>query len=125
MLAYDCLRLLRIFVRHRKWLMAAEEIIFWIMAAINIYSLIYRCNSGAVRNYIVCGMGLGMVVYRSCLSAFFISGMSWMLRPVRKSFLIFKTFVKNTGKTLKSAVSRRTIRVRKLRYRKQEDHDGS
>lgn len=105
--------------------MAAEEIIFWIAAAIVIYSLIYRSSSGAVRNYIVCGMGLGMLLYRSFLSSFFIRGMSWILRPVRKIFLIFKTFVKNVGKLLKSAVSRRTIKARKFRYRRQGDHDGS
>jgi len=86
--------------------------------------MIYHCNSGAVRNYIVCGMGLGMLLYRSFLSSFFIRGMSWILRPVRKTFQIFKTFVKNAAKLLKSAVSRRTIKVRKLRYRRQGDHDG-
>ena len=124
LLAYDCMRLLRIFVRHRQWAMAAEEIVFWIAAAAAIYSMIYHCNSGAVRNYIVCGMGLGMLFYRSFLSSFFIRGMSWILRPVRKTFQIFKTFVKNAAKLLKSAVSRRTIKVRKLRYRRQGDHDG-
>ena len=124
LLAYDCMRLLRIFVRHRQWAMAAEEIVFWIAAAAAIYSMIYHCNSGAVRNYIVCGMGLGMLLYRSFLSSFFIRGMSGILRPVRKTFQIFKTFVKNAAKLLKSAVSRRTIKVRKLRYRRQGDHDG-
>ena len=99
MLAYDCLRLLRIFVTHRQWLMVLEEMIFWLLAAAVIYSLIYRCNSGAVRNYVVCGMGLGMVIYRAGLSSLFIRGMSWFLRPVRKTFRIFKTFVKNAGKT--------------------------
>ena len=125
MLAYDCLRLLRIFVTHRQWLMALEEVIFWLLAAAVIYALIYRYNSGAVRNYVVCGMGLGMVIYRAGLSSLFIRGMSWLLRPVRKMFLIFKTFVKNIGKTLKSAALRGKIKVRKLRYRRQEDHDGS
>ena len=41
LLAYDCMRLLRIFVRHRQWAMAAEEIVFWIAAAAAIYSMIY------------------------------------------------------------------------------------
>lgn len=124
LLAYDCLRLWRIFVVHRQWLLITEEITFWLMAACIIYSLIYHYNSGALRNYVVCGMGLGMVIYRIGISSFFIRGMSWILRPVRKIFLIFKTFVKNVGKTLKSAASRRTIKVRKLRHRRQEDHDG-
>lgn len=100
LLAYDCMRLLRIFVRHRQWAMAAEEIVFWIAAAAAIYSMIYHCNSGAVRNYIVCGMGLGMLLYRSFLSSFFIRGMLWILRPVRKTFQIFKTFVKECSKII-------------------------
>ena len=125
LLAYDCLRLWRIFVMHRRWLLVSEEVIFWLLAALVIYSLIYRYNSGALRNYVVCGMGLGMVIYRIGLSSLFIRGMSWILRPVRKMFLIFKTFVKNVGKTLKSEPLRRTIKVRKLRSGRQEDHDGS
>ena len=85
-----------------------------------ILLLAYDC----MRLLRICGMGLGMLLYRSFLSSFFIRGMSWILRPVRKTFQIFKTFVKNAAKLLKSAVSRRTIKVRKLRYRRQGDHDG-
>ena len=64
MLAYDCLRMLRMMIRQRKGIQAAEEAVFWLLAAGCLFGLLYRFNNGAVRNYIVCGMGTGMVLYR-------------------------------------------------------------
>ena len=124
MLAYDCLRMLRMMIRQRKGIQAAEEAVFWLLAAGCLFGLLYRFNNGAVRNYIVCGMGTGMVLYRWLLSSMVVRWMLAVLRPIRQIVRIFKTFVKNAAKLLKSAVSRRTIKVRKLRYRRQGDHDG-
>ena len=124
MLAYDCLRMLRMMIRQRKGIQAAEEAVFWMLAAGCLFGLLYRFNNGAVRNYIVCGMGTGMVLYRWLLSSMVVRWMLAVLRPIRQIVRIFKTFVKNAAKLLKSAVSRRTIKVRKLRYRRQGDHDG-
>ena len=60
MLAYDCLRMFRMMIRQRKGIQAAEEAVFWLMAAGCLFGLLYRFNNGAVRNYIVCGMGTGI-----------------------------------------------------------------
>ena len=124
MLAYDCLRVFRMMIRQRKGIQTAEEAVFWLLAAGCLFGLMYRFNNGAVRNYIVCGMGTGMVIYRWLLSSMVVRWLLAVLRPIRQIVRIFKTFVKNAAKSLKSAVSRRTIKVRKLRYRRQEDHDG-
>ena len=124
MLAYDGLRLVRIFIRQKKWLQASEEILFWLAASGCIYALLYRYNNGAVRNYIVCGMGTGMVLYRGLLSSVFIRYMSAVLRPVRKICLIFKTFVKNAENTLQSALTKRKMKHKKLRQEKREEHNG-
>ena len=125
MLAYDCLRVFRMMIRQRKGIQTAEEAVFWLLAAGCLFGLMYRFNNGAVRNYIVCGMGTGMVIYRWLLSSMVVRWLLAVLRPIRQIVRIFKTFVKNAAKSLKSAVSRRTIKVRKLRYRRQGDHDGS
>lgn len=124
MMAYDCLRLVRIFIRQKKWLQVSEEILFWMAASGCIYALLYQYNNGAVRNYIVCGMGTGMVLYRGMLSSVFIRGMSAVLRPIRKMCLIFKTFVKNAENTLQSALTKRKIKLKKLRQEKREEHNG-
>ena len=129
MLAYDCLRLFRIFVRQRQWLMIVEEVIFWLLMSGWLYALLYRYNDGAVRNYIVFGIGTGMGLYRWLLSAVFISKMSWVmrfiLRPVQRMCHFFKSFVKNIENTLQSVVRKGTIKCKKLRRRKWEEHDGS
>lgn len=127
MLAYDCLRLLRMFVTHRKWVQAMEELIFWLAASFIIYICIYRYNSGAVRNYVVFGMAVGMFFYRYCLSAWFIRAACFILRPIRNGLRIFKTFMKNIGKRLKSAAAGVKIKIKDTAHRKagkQEETDG-
>lgn len=124
MLAYDCLRVLREMVRQRKGIQAAEEAVFWLLAAGYLYGLLYRFNNGAVRNYIVCGMGTGMVIYRWLLSSMIVRGLLAALRQIRQIVRIFKTFVKNAGNTLQSAAAKRTIKSRKLKQR-QGEHDDS
>ena len=124
MLAYDCLRMLRMMIRQRKGIQAAEEAVFWMLAAGCLFELLYSFNNGAVRNYIVCGMGTGMVLYRWLLSSMVVRWMLAVLRPIRQIVRIFKTFVKNTGNTLQSAAAKRTIKGRKLQQR-QGEHDDS
>ena len=124
MLAYDCLRMLRMMIRQRKGIQAAEEAVFWLLAAGCLFGLLYRFNNGAVRNYIVCGMGTGMVLYRWLLSSMVVRWMLAVLRPIRQIVRIFKTFVKNAGNTLQSAAAKRTIKGRKLQQR-QGEHDDS
>ena len=107
-----------------KGIQAAEEAVFWMLAAGCLFGLLYRFNNGAVRNYIVCGMGTGMVLYRWLLSSMVVRWMLAVLRPIRQIVRIFKTFVKNTGNTLQSAAAKRTIKGRKLQQR-QGEHDDS
>ena len=124
MLAYDCLRVFRMMIRQRKGIQTAEEAVFWLLAAGCLFWLMYRFNNGAVRNYIVCGMGTGMVIYRWLLSSMVVCWLLAVLRPIRQIVRIFKTFVKNAGNTLQSAVAKRTIKGRELQQR-QEEHDDS
>ncbi|MGN0204598.1 MAG: spore cortex biosynthesis protein YabQ [Coprococcus sp.] len=120
LLAYDGLRLLRMFVTRRKSVQALEEFLFWMSAGLVIYFLIYRYNSGAVRNYVVFGMAVGMLLYRLMLSSFVIKAGCFILRPVRDAFRIFKTFIKETGKRLKSSASRVTIKLKKAKHKKMQ-----
>lgn len=124
MLAYDCLRVFRMLIRQRKGIQTAEEAVFWLLAAGCLFWLMYRFNNGAVRNYIVCGMGTGMVIYRWLLSSMVVRWLLAVLRPIRQIVRIFKTFVKNAGNTLQSVVAKRTIKGRELQQR-QEEHDDS
>lgn len=122
LLAYDGLRLLRLFVTHRRGVQAVEEVIFWLAASFIIYTLIYRYNSGSVRNYVVFGMAVGMVIYRLCLSSWVIRMSCLILRPVRNGIRFIKTFLKDYGKRLKF----RLIRVKiKLKVGKKETGDGN
>lgn len=123
MLAYDGLRLIRLFVTHRRSVQAVEELVFWLAASFGIYTLIYRYNSGAVRNYVVFGMAVGMIVYRLCLSSWFMRISCFLLRPVRNVIRLFKTFLKDLGKILKSGLIKVKIKLRSIK--RQGDGNGS
>lgn len=129
MTVYDCLRLFRIFIRQRQWLLIVEEIVFWLLMTVWLYALLYRYHDGAVRNYILFGIGTGMGLYRWLLSAVFIRKMSmivrFILKPVQKLRHIFKSFVKNIENTLQSVLGKGTMKDKRLRHKKWEEHDGS
>ena len=67
---YDCLRVLRRTVRHRGWVVAVEDLFYWIGAGFFIFAGLYRQNSGILRGYFFAGMALGMVLYFWGISPF-------------------------------------------------------
>lgn len=50
MLAYDCLRMLRMMIRQRKGIQAAEEAVFWLLAVLRPIRQIVRIFKTFVKN---------------------------------------------------------------------------
>lgn len=86
LLAYDQLRILRRIIRHNLWVVTIEDLIFWIMASVFIFVMIYEKNYGTIRGFSVMGMGIGMVLYHYIFSeriVWLISrGIQILLRPI-------------------------------------------
>ena len=68
LLAYDQLRIIRRIIRHNILFVAIQDLIFWVMASVFIFAMIYVENSGTIRGFSVMGMAIGMVVYHFVLS---------------------------------------------------------
>lgn len=61
-LVYEMLRWIRTLIPHRHWVVQAEDLIFWIAAAIFVFVQMFRTNYGSVRWYFVCGGAAGAVL---------------------------------------------------------------
>ena len=85
---YDCLRILRRLVKHSVFFVALEDMIFWVVAAVFIFFMIYRENDGIIRGFSVMGMGIGMVLYHFILSELLVKVVTGFIRLMLRPFVM-------------------------------------
>lgn len=73
LLCYDILVVLRKVIPHCRWVVAAEDIFFWIFAGFTLFAGIYRGNEGKLRSFLFLGSALGFCLCRVTLSPVFVS----------------------------------------------------
>lgn len=76
MFGYDLLRALRRVFPHGNLLLAAEDFLYWSMAGILAFGVIFLKNSGAVRGFSVCAIVLGMALYHVSASRLILKAVS-------------------------------------------------
>lgn len=67
-LVYDGIRLLRLFITHRNWVIDLEDLLFWLFTAWIVFRTLFVYNRGALRGYAFVGMFLGVLLYAFTLS---------------------------------------------------------
>lgn len=72
MALYDLLRLFRRIVRHKNIFVGIEDFLFWNMAGIFIFALIYSENDGRIRWFIVVGICIGAWLYAKSFGMFLV-----------------------------------------------------
>ncbi|MGN0481735.1 MAG: spore cortex biosynthesis protein YabQ [Lachnospiraceae bacterium] len=85
-LLYDCIRVWRRLVPHKRvfW-MGVEDILFWIVAGIELFLLSFETRSGIVRGFLVAGAILGALAYQVILGRFLVNIVSKILKfPLKK-----------------------------------------
>lgn len=95
---YDALLILRRTWRHGAVLMAVGDLLFWLIAAGMIFSMLYTYNYGRVRGYAVFGVFVGILLHGSCVTRPFLHIYGFILDHVRKSI---QTIIKNMSKKRK------------------------
>jgi hypothetical protein len=68
MVSYDCLRFLRLLIRHGSLWTGLEDFGYWLYSAAMTFSLLFRENSGILRGYIIVCVFLGMLLYDRIVS---------------------------------------------------------
>ncbi|NLK27498.1 MAG: hypothetical protein GX306_04035 [Clostridiales bacterium] len=87
LLSYDGLRILRRLIKHNGFLLALEDLIFWVATSVFIFSMIYTENNGIIRGFSIMGMAIGMVLYHYLISEWLVTMITKiieaLLSPIR------------------------------------------
>lgn len=114
LLVYDGLRILRRVIKHDSFFIAVEDLIFWVLASLFIFAMMYKENNGIIRGFSVMGMAIGMVIYHYIISEFFVTMITKLIHMLLRPFSIaynsvkkFVLFLASKGKkVLKFLLSR-------------------
>jgi len=79
---YDILRLLRRVIRHKNIFVSIEDFLFWNMAGIFIFSVIYSENDGKIRWFIILGICLGDFIYAKSFGRFLVNITSKIINKI-------------------------------------------
>lgn len=96
---YDCIRVFRRVIRHKRvWTMSVEDILYWIVAAFQVFGLIYEQGDGVVRGFLIVMMLLGAVLYRYAFGRHFVvyaaKIINFVLRPLKNVLRSVTMFIK-------------------------------
>lgn len=79
---YDIIRILRRVVKHNRFFISLEDILYWVFCAFEVFYLLYRESSGVLRWFSVLGIALGMFLYLISISRFVVGFASEFIRKV-------------------------------------------
>lgn len=94
LLAYDQLRIIRRVIRHSTFIVAIQDMIFWIMASVFIFAMIYVKNSGTIRGFSVMGIAIGMTLYHYILSDWIVKLLSRLILLLLSPFYIVVNYIR-------------------------------
>lgn len=91
-LIYDVFRIFRILIKHKNWVINMEDFLFWMIAAVMIFYMLYHYNLGILRAYAFWGMLLGMIIYSYTISKRCLKGSRYLINqytPLLKKGFVF------------------------------------
>lgn len=94
MFCYDLLRISRLLIPAKNWLVGLEDFFYWIYVSVSVFSLLYRQNDGILRSYVIVGVVLGMVVYDRIVSRNILKVLQKVLERIKMNYQKRKWFRK-------------------------------
>lgn len=79
---YDVFRIFRKVVPHGVIWISVEDVLYWIVAALLIFGMIFQENDGLIRGFAIGGILLGMLFFNHFVSPFFIRSISGILKKI-------------------------------------------
>ena len=114
---YDWILILRKLFRHGKFLMSAEDLLYWVVCGLGVFYMLYRENSGVLRWFAVMGAALGMLFYKAAVKNRLVDIMSTCIHKIMCLISRLIQIVLNPVKRLFSAL-RRFVRFLRGRFKK-------
>jgi spore cortex biosynthesis protein YabQ len=123
LLVYDILRIFRRLIPHNSLFLALEDLIFWVLASVFIFAMIYTMNNGTIRGFSVMGMGIGMLLYHFIFSELVVKWITkallLLLSPIRyvlgRIKRVFRFIAAKIKKVKDSVLSRLKKSVKSVR----------
>jgi spore cortex biosynthesis protein YabQ len=66
--SYDVIRILRMLVSHKSWIVDVEDLAFWLVTAWLVFRTLFVFNRGTLRGYAFLGLFLGFLCYELTVS---------------------------------------------------------
>ncbi len=100
---YDTIRIIRRIIRHRRvFMIAVEDVIYWIYVGIRIFIICFYVNSGIIRSFIVVGLVCGAVLYLKALSVYYIKYgvrlVGILLKPLKMLVSVIRIVLQSLSK---------------------------
>ena len=67
-LVYDLNRMIRRISKPGRWIVGALDLLFWLMAAVIVFAVLYFANNGEIRLYNFIGLAMGWSLYLLTIS---------------------------------------------------------
>lgn len=84
---YDVLRIKRRAIKTSVILVSLEDILYWLIAAIILFLIVYKSNSGEMRGYIFIGNVIGVILYEEIFSRIVIGSSMMIINIVKKTVM--------------------------------------
>lgn len=98
---YDVFRIFRKVVPHGVIWISVEDVLYWIVAALLIFGMIFQENDGLIRGFAIGGILLGMLFFNHFVSPFLIRSISGILKKILE---ILKKGLKKVREAVKIAL---------------------
>ncbi|WP_313528478.1 spore cortex biosynthesis protein YabQ [Anaerotignum sp.] len=92
-LVYDCLRIFRHIIPHKRLWVQIEDGVFWIGSIFFVFAVMLGANAGEIRFFTILGMFGGMSLYFLTLSRLVIAVSDKVIYVVKKVLLLLFTIV--------------------------------
>lgn len=102
---YETLRFMRLLFRHGEMWTGLEDLLFWTVCAVLVFTMVMEENDGLLRWYVIAGCVAGACIYQFLLHPLLLFLLQPLLGPAR----FFRRFFRNLlKKRPKSATLKRT-----------------
>lgn len=90
---YDFLRIERRLISHNSFFVAVEDLIYWVIASLLIFNMMFNLNDGIIRGFSILGMLIGMLLYHHILSNYFVDITAGILIAIKNVIVAVINFI--------------------------------
>ena len=99
---YDFLVIFRKIIKHFKFMVQIEDLIYWTISALLLFFIMLKENHGEIRGFLILRSFIGMILYFSAVSKIFLKISDKILSLIKKILIVtFKILFTPIGYVLK------------------------